>query len=223
MLPSQLLPIAANALTPLAGHLVEGVSEGLSFAQTLFQELHSNQGEEFGEHGQQDLTSLVKTRDQTLEQFLADFLQQLKSHGIDNSAPMIDRLRVKPDADTVRTTVGDFATTRVEETRAVGAALPFLQQAETVTALSVEEEDKPEAPGVDFAKYLAWHGVQINTLAIPLGSVTVGEAILGAAMRESADMLVMGAYGHNRFRELVFGGTTRYLLDEGGLPILMMH
>ena len=95
-----------------------------------------------------------------------------------------------------------------EAARAVGAALPFLQRAETVTALSVEEEGKPEAPGAELAKYLAWHGVQLNTLSIPLGTVTVGEAILGAAMRESADMLVMGAYSHNRFRELVFGGTT---------------
>ena len=65
--------------------------------------------------------------------------------------------------------------------------------------------------------------MQINKHANTLGPVTVGEALLGAAMRESADMLVMGAYGQNRFRELVFGGTTRYLLDEGGLPILMAH
>ena len=110
-----------------------------------------------------------------------------------------------------------------EVARAVSAALPFLQRAETVTVITIEEEDKAEAPKADLAAYLAWHGVQINTHANTLGTVTVGKALLSTAMRESVDMLVMGPYGHNRFRELVFGGTTRYLLDEGGLPILMAH
>lgn len=110
-----------------------------------------------------------------------------------------------------------------ESARAVAAALPFLAGADTVTAIAVAEEEKAEAPLEDLARYLAWHGIQANTRNVAQGEVTVGEAILSAVRHESADMLVMGAYSHNRFRELVFGGATRYILDESAMPVLMCH
>lgn len=110
-----------------------------------------------------------------------------------------------------------------EAARAVGAALPFLHAADTVTAIAVAEDDKVDAPVEDLARYLSWHGIQANTRNVGLESRTVGEAILGAVRHDSADLLVMGAYSHNRFRELVFGGATRYILDEGAMPVLMTH
>ncbi|NKB60118.1 MAG: universal stress protein [Alphaproteobacteria bacterium] len=110
-----------------------------------------------------------------------------------------------------------------EASRAVGAALPFLCTAEEVTAITVAEDNKVESPVEDLARYLSWHGVTANTRNVGLESRTVGEAILGAARHESADLLVMGAYSHNRFRQLVFGGATRYILDEGAMPVLMTH
>jgi nucleotide-binding universal stress UspA family protein len=110
-----------------------------------------------------------------------------------------------------------------ESARAVGAALPFLTSAETVTAVTIAEEEKLEAPLEDLARYLSWHGIKANTRNVALGSVSVGEALLGAVRHESADLLVMGAYSHNRFRELVFGGATRYILDESAMPVLMSH
>ena len=110
-----------------------------------------------------------------------------------------------------------------EAARAVGAAMPFLRAADTVTAITVAEDDKIESPVEDLARYLAWHGIPSNTRNVPQESITVGEAILGAVRHESADLLVMGAYSHNRFRELVFGGATRYILDESAMPVLMTH
>ena len=110
-----------------------------------------------------------------------------------------------------------------EAARAVGAALPFLHTAEVVTVISVAEDGKIESPVEDLARYLSWHGIQANTRNIGLDSRSVGEAILGAVRHESADMLVMGAYSHNRLRELVFGGATRYILNEGAMPVLMSH
>ncbi len=110
-----------------------------------------------------------------------------------------------------------------EAARAVGAAMPFLRAADTVTAIAVAEEGKRGAPVEDLARYLSWHGVQANTRTVAADDRTIGEAILGEAMHESADLLVMGAYSHNRYRELIFGGATRYILDECALPVLLAH
>ncbi len=110
-----------------------------------------------------------------------------------------------------------------EASRAVGAALPFLRLADAVTAITVAEDDKTDAPVEDLARYLSWHGIQADTRNIDLESRTIGEAILAAVRHETADLLVMGAYSHNRLRELVFGGATRYILDESAMPVFMTH
>lgn len=110
-----------------------------------------------------------------------------------------------------------------EAARAVGAALPFLAAADTVTAISVAEDGKTEAPLEALARYLSWHGIQADTRNVAQGSVTIGEALLGAVRHDSADFLVMGAYSHSRVRELVFGGATRYILDDSAMPVLMTH
>lgn len=110
-----------------------------------------------------------------------------------------------------------------EAARAVGASLPFLETAESVTAITVAEEGKTSAPVEDLSRYLAWHGIKIDTRHATLGDKSIGEVILGAVRSESADMLIMGAYSHNRFRQLVFGGATRYMLDESAMPLLLTH
>jgi nucleotide-binding universal stress UspA family protein len=110
-----------------------------------------------------------------------------------------------------------------EAARAVGAAMPFLRAAETVTAIAVAEEGKRGASVEDLARYLSWHGVQANTRTVCAEKRSIGEEILGGAMHESADLLVMGAYSHNRYQELIFGGVTRYILDECMLPVLLAH
>ena len=53
--------------------------------------------------------------------------------------------------------------------------------------------------------------------------VGVGDAILNAASDYAADLLVIGAYGHSRMRELVLGGVTRHLLRHMTVPVLMSH
>ncbi len=110
-----------------------------------------------------------------------------------------------------------------EAARAVGAALPFLQRAEAVTAITVAEDDKVASPVEELARYLSWHGITADTRNIGLDTRTVGEVLLEGIRNEKADLLVMGAYSHNRFRELVFGGATRYMLDESAMPVLMTH
>ena len=114
-----------------------------------------------------------------------------------------------------------------EACRAVTDALPLLKRAERVTVMAVDPEISAQAhgpePGADLAKFLARHG--INTEAHPdYGEVDdTGAELLSRAADLQADLLVMGAYGHTRAHEWVFGGVTRTILNSMTIPVLMAH
>jgi nucleotide-binding universal stress UspA family protein len=109
----------------------------------------------------------------------------------------------------------------VEASRAVAAAMPFLLAAPRVTVVAVGEDDQPAALAQGLARFLAWHGLQAETKAVRAGEEGVGSALLAAL--GDAGLLVMGAYTHSRFRQLVFGGVTRHVLANAGLPVLVSH
>jgi nucleotide-binding universal stress UspA family protein len=108
--------------------------------------------------------------------------------------------------------------------RAVTAALPLLRSAEQVTlaVLGSSSDILGESPGADIALYLARHGVNVEVLRRP-EPTDPGKAILSLAADFNVDLLVMGAYGHSRFRELMLGGATRTVLATTTLPVLMAH
>jgi nucleotide-binding universal stress UspA family protein len=112
-----------------------------------------------------------------------------------------------------------------EATRAVADALPFLASAEAVELLVVDHERHPadhgEEPGADIARHLARHGVRVDVRRMASGGEDVGRLIFSRATAFGADLVVMGAYGHSRLTELVFGGVTRTALHEAKLPVLM--
>jgi nucleotide-binding universal stress UspA family protein len=107
-----------------------------------------------------------------------------------------------------------------EAARAIGAALPFLALAERVTIVSVGGERASQDPCAGVARYLAWHGVSADDQVV-LGRRSVGEALYEVC--GDADLVVMGAYTHSRLRELILGGTTRYMIEETDLPLFMAH
>jgi nucleotide-binding universal stress UspA family protein len=109
-----------------------------------------------------------------------------------------------------------------EATRAVGAALPLLTAAEKVVILAAREPGSEAEPS-ELAAYLALHGVAARTWAFTPGSGSLGEALLEEAAKAEADLLVMGAYGHSRLREMVLGGVTRAILGDAAIPVLLMH
>jgi len=111
-----------------------------------------------------------------------------------------------------------------EAARAVTAALPLLQHAGQVTlaVLGASQGDHGEEPGADIALYLARHEIKVNVLVQPRPA-DAGKAILALASELGADLLVMGAYGHSRWREMVLGGATRSILAQATLPVLLMH
>ena len=105
-----------------------------------------------------------------------------------------------------------------EATRAVHAALPFLQEARTVALCAIGE---PAGAGLDDAALmLRRHGVQVEPERVAGSDSDAGDILLARAVTHGADLLVMGAYGHTRLRELVFGGATRDVLRKAVLPVL---
>lgn len=108
--------------------------------------------------------------------------------------------------------------------RAIAAAQPLLLKAEQVVVLmgnegAAKSAALPEAP---FAA-LSAAGVPLSTHPFALAGGNAGQALLREAHAVGADMLVMGAYTHARWREFLLGGATRDILAEADLPVLMQH
>ncbi|MES2017659.1 MAG: universal stress protein [Pseudomonadota bacterium] len=110
--------------------------------------------------------------------------------------------------------------------RAIVSALALLQRARRVEllVLNADSDGGPhgEVPGADMGLYLARHGVQVDVCAAD-SDTSVGEALLGHAADAGVDLIVMGAYGHSRFRDILLGGATRSVLAASPLPLWMAH
>ena len=109
-----------------------------------------------------------------------------------------------------------------EAANAIRAALPMLTASSTVRIAEVEIS--PDAfPVTDAATYLSRHGISAEISVVAKGDTSIEERLLAEAKAWRPDFLVMGAYGHGRWRETLFGGVTRFLLGEIGVPVLLAH
>lgn len=111
----------------------------------------------------------------------------------------------------------------INAARAISSALPLLVAAEQVSLVVCRNgDDNAQAAdvGSDMALYLARHGATVEVSAIDEAAAA---ALLGFAASEDIDLIVMGAYGRTRFRELLLGGVTRTLLRESTVPLWMAH
>ena len=111
----------------------------------------------------------------------------------------------------------------VEAVRAVTAAAPFFATAKRIVLLSVAEGDKDDPSLAAMAEYLAVTGLKVDASRIASTSDKVGKALLREASKAPGPLLVMGAYGHWRWREWVFGGVTEEVLRNTTMPVLMAH
>ncbi|MEM7528218.1 MAG: universal stress protein [Pseudomonadota bacterium] len=105
--------------------------------------------------------------------------------------------------------------------KAVKGALPLLQQAERVEVCIFDP--KGDAPGQSLATMLARHDVAVEVAALPRPTGSVASALAQRAREVGAGLLVMGAYGHSRFRESIIGGVTRDSLEDVTVPLLLAH
>ncbi len=111
-----------------------------------------------------------------------------------------------------------------EAMAAVRAALPLLRAADAVDLAIVDPpaHDADESdPGAELSTMLSRHGAAVEVSLLPRTLPRVADTLLRHARDRKADLLVMGAYGHSRLRETLFGGATRDMLAEATLPVLM--
>ena len=110
-------------------------------------------------------------------------------------------------------------------TRAVHDAMPLLLRAsETIDVLHIQDKgNRNNGAAPALCAHLARHGIKANAFNSLPSSVEPGHALLSLANVGKANLLVLGAWGHSRLMEFVVGGTTRTVLAEARLPVLMSH
>ena len=114
----------------------------------------------------------------------------------------------------------------MEATRAVTNAIPLLKLAKNVTVAlfntARQADVHGEQPGADIALFLARHDIKVNVLQQSTNH-DIGHALIALAADRGSDLMVMGCYGHTRFRELLLGGVTVTVLESMKIPTLMSH
>ncbi|MGL4324262.1 MAG: universal stress protein [Beijerinckiaceae bacterium] len=109
--------------------------------------------------------------------------------------------------------------------RAVHDALPILARADQVQLVCVvqDKDHASRVPGSEIAPMLARHGVTVEVVDIHGKDAEAGQVLLEQARKSGADLIVMGAYSHARFRQLVLGGVTQDMLDQSVLPVFYSY
>lgn len=113
-----------------------------------------------------------------------------------------------------------------ESSRAVSDALPFLINATSVRLVIFNPKENLEQhgdePGADIAQFLSRHGVKVDVF-IRHTTDNIGDALIHTAEELKCDLIVMGAYGHSRLREMLMGGVSKTIFAKMKLPVLMSH
>lgn len=109
---------------------------------------------------------------------------------------------------------------------AVRAAMPLLKTAEAVHVVVIDPPThgpNRSDPGGLVSQYIARHGVKVEIDVLSKTLPRISDVLMRHAGDMNADLVVMGAYGHSRFREAIFGGATRHMLEHARVPVLMAH
>ena len=113
----------------------------------------------------------------------------------------------------------------LEASRAFFNALPLIEKAGKLHLLIVREHgkvvDSEAVQGIE--RYVHAHGFQAQVTVMDRQDREIGELLLTQAMELRSNLLVMGAYSHSRFREMILGGATKTMLEKADLPLLLSH
>jgi nucleotide-binding universal stress UspA family protein len=111
-----------------------------------------------------------------------------------------------------------------EQARTTADAMPLLRLADRITILTVEGATVAGPSGEQMAHSLKMNGIAADTITMkPAGKRSAGETILTKAEELGCDLIIKGAYTQSRLRQMIFGGTTRHILANAKLPVLMAH
>ena len=109
---------------------------------------------------------------------------------------------------------------------AIRAALPILKAADLVRVVVVDPPThgpNRSDPGGMLSQFLSRHGIKVEIDVLSKTLPRVSDIIMRHAKDTDCDMVVMGAYGHSRFREAILGGATRNMLEQAEIPVFMAH
>jgi nucleotide-binding universal stress UspA family protein len=109
-----------------------------------------------------------------------------------------------------------------ESARAVHDVMPLIENIDQVDVVVIDPQEG-QAIGADLARSLGRHGIAAEVRERKSEKRDIGELLLEEAKISGADLLIMGAYGHSRLREWVFGGATETALEEAAIPVLLSH
>jgi nucleotide-binding universal stress UspA family protein len=114
-----------------------------------------------------------------------------------------------------------------QASRAVASAMPFLHRARNIVVVIVDDGKAESARyaegGAGIMEHLRRHELPVELKIIPRKNERVSYTLMNQAATTGAELLVMGGYGHSRLREWVLGGTTRAVLSEAMIPVLVGH
>ena len=114
-----------------------------------------------------------------------------------------------------------------EAARAVTASMPLLAKADRIVVLTASEDGVKTDATLESAERLAgqlrWHDLSVEARHVAPGTRSLANAMTDTAREAGADLLIMGAYGHSRVRELILGGVTREILKACPIPVLLFH
>jgi nucleotide-binding universal stress UspA family protein len=129
------------------------------------------------------------------------------------------------EPSSVGTTVAIAWDSGLAATCAVASSMPLLSDADRVIILSADSPAANRAASPSrLAESLAWHGITAICHAVMSDGQPLSKALMRSAEEQGSDLLVIGAYGHSRIREMVLGGVTREVLAEPvSLPVLRAH
>jgi nucleotide-binding universal stress UspA family protein len=141
-----------------------------------------------------------------------------------NSPAMVLHETVAPKATPKKIVIAWNEST--EALSSIRHAMPLLVAADMVSiCIIAPERHSPDSadPGAELCAMLSRHGASVEVSILPQTLPRVSEVIARHVADQDADMLVMGAYGHSRFREAILGGATRNMLEHATVPVFMAH
>jgi nucleotide-binding universal stress UspA family protein len=111
-----------------------------------------------------------------------------------------------------------------EQARTMADSMPLLRLAERITICTVEGATVAGPSGEQMARSLKLNGINADPITLkPIGKRNAGETLLAKAGELGCDLIIKGAYTQSRLRQMIFGGTTRHILANAKLPVLMAH
>jgi hypothetical protein len=110
-----------------------------------------------------------------------------------------------------------------EQARTTAFAIPLLRKSRRVVVCTVEGATVPGPSGEEVARHLQRNDVAAEAIIISPGQQRPGEAIMARAQALGCDLVVKGAFTQSRLRQMIFGGTTQYILTHATLPVLLAH